>query len=425
MGSFNTTCAITRTPIQEGALARVFFLEMDAWELNNSYRNGLIGNIMTGCGCYPWDNFKILGLPLLGKYDDYNRYVFQDSATEQLTLDAIRERYLPNKIAEGKTMEDYNSCHDYMEISNISDMHELQDMEHSSALRIKSVHGYPTHVVKMAIHEEVYQMMLEGTMREGWGEDAKTYTFADEVQACLKQHTNVATGWDSLTEEQKDYINAVRDGMYAKADAGEINERTEKPYTREATDMRVERLIESFAEGLDLGLRERTEWFARIDLRQMFRDVGEDEEATDAELLALAEAYIGAKWCARWMQCHNYEFGPAMTCGQDYDTSSHSSRLRKLADIIESKKSEYHYEEAVEVKTIRSVRSELSIAEIKRRFTEWYDESDTEYKDMIAIVDKSVGSLYVVGDESDFDKFSETYGVIRDFEAGDEIYIVE
>ena len=90
---------------------------------------------------------------------------------------------------------------------------------------------------------------------------------------------------------------------------------------------------------------DRAEWFVNsAEIRRLF-----SKQSSDNACKLIAEAYVGAKWCARWMQANNYEFGPAITSGQDYDTSSHAERLRELADIIESKKSRWHYEETIEV----------------------------------------------------------------------------
>ncbi|WZW26901.1 hypothetical protein [Vibrio phage TCU_VP02_YC] len=419
MGSFNTTCAITRTPIQEGGLARVFFLEMDAFATNYYGRQGLFKNIMMGCGCYPWDNFKIIGYPLLGKYADYNNYEFEDADMANMTLAAINKRYVPNRVAEGKTLEDYNEYHDYMEIDEISDMSQLQDMEHSGSLRVKGAHGNVTAVVKMAMHEEVYQMMLEGNVTEGWGDDAKTYSFADDLKRLTDKYSGSVSGFDALTEKQQKRMIDMRDELYAKADAGEINERTGEPYTREEADKSFNQMVEWLAEDrFELG-DERAEWFAHSSHYRDMADLKDNQELVHK----LAEAVVGAKWCARWMMCNNYEFAPVMTCGQDYDTASHASRLRKLADIIESKKNKYHYEEHVELDVVRSERVELSLSNLKERFADWYDEDEQEYQDLLSAIESvKEQSSFVYGDGSIFDKFVEEYDVLRDVEENTQIH---
>ncbi len=416
MGSFNTTCAITRTPIQEGSLARVFFLEMDAFATNYYGRQGLFKNIMMGCGCYPWDNFSIIGYPLLGKYADYNNYEFEDSEMAELTLAAINSRYVPNRVAEGKTLEDYNEYHDYMEIDEISDMAQLQDMEHSGSLRVKGGHGNETAVVKMAMHEEVYQMMLAGTKSEGWGEDAKKYTFADDMKRLTDKYNGSVSGFDALSEQQQKRMIDMRDELYAKADAGEINERTNEPYTRDQADKSFSQMVEWLAEDrLELG-DERSDWFAH---KSFNRDLREKPEMVEK----IAEAVIGAKWCALWMQNNNYEFAPVMTCGQDYDTAEHAKRLRKLADIIEAKKNPYHYEEHVELDVVRTERTELSLSSLKDRFADWYDSDDQEYQDLLnAIESIKEQSSFTFGDGSVFDKFVKDYDVLRDVEENMQIH---
>ncbi|AGN30312.1 hypothetical protein VPFG_00314 [Vibrio phage nt-1] len=395
MGSFNTTCAISRTPINEGDEARVFFLIMQANDIQRSIEEKQFSNIMMGCGCYPWDNFKIIGYPLKGKYADYNRYEFEDQQMSDEVLRLINKIYMPNRVTEGKELSDYNSYHDYMEIDEIESMHELQDMEHSGALRVESYFG-PTAIVKMAIHEEIYQeLIISGEMTTGWGEDAKTKTFEQEVQELYERHA-AAGDKDPLSPDDRKLIDETRADMYAKADAGEADA-DGKIITREIVDKMIERFENMLARKTDYyDPFDRAEWSERTyPVRSM-------QESDDNEFIRkLAEGHIGLKWTALWFQANNYEFGPAITSGQWGDRLAEAERLRKLADIVESKVPEYYYEEHIPVRKERTVRLVMKRSELVESYTDWYGEDADEMAELQEAIDSmKEQSSFKVGDEN-------------------------
>ncbi|SOK58912.1 hypothetical protein [Yersinia phage fHe-Yen9-03] len=60
MGSFNTTCSISRLPIGIGDEVKLFFI------VKNPYNDSI--------NCYTNNSWNIFGLPLDAVYDDYGRY---------------------------------------------------------------------------------------------------------------------------------------------------------------------------------------------------------------------------------------------------------------------------------------------------------------------------------------------------------------
>lgn len=414
MGSFNTVCAITRTPIQEGGLARVFFLEMDAFEMNYRAREGRFGNIMVGSQCYPWDNFTVLGYPMVGKYDDYNRYTFGDTELADATLAAINSRYIVNRVAEGKTLDDYNSYHDYMEIEEIPSMHDLQDMEHSGSLFIKGRHGYKTAVVKMAIHEEVYQMMIEGEWSTGWGENRKTFTFESRAAELVENFSPKDDGGLSMLSERRQLrIQQVKEANDVLVEKGEI--------TAEQAQETYDEVIELAVEMDMIAGDDRQEWLSQSRYREDMQG-----DCTPELRKSIADSIVGTELAVRWMQANNYELAPVVLGGQDYDTSVHAKRLRKLADVVSTMVPEFRDEECFTVNTEITERFTMSLSATREKVASWFDETDQElidYYDAIKIADEQ--SFFTIGDESKLDKWGVEYSAFPSWEVGTVIHFVD
>ncbi|QNJ54828.1 hypothetical protein vBValMR10Z_288 [Vibrio phage vB_ValM_R10Z] len=403
MGSFNTTCAISRTPILEGQKARVFFLVMDTFDQHYNLRSkSLYSNVLMGSKCYPWDTFKVIGYPLLAKYADYNNYEFEDADMESLTLKAINNIYMPNRVPEGKSLDDYNEYHDYMEIDEIEDMNQLQDMEHSGALRVKTCHGVSL-IAKMAIHEEIYQqMILDGTYTTGWGEDAKTYTFTEEVDEFVAKYSKSTSDLEMISARGRLQIERAR-----------IELEKDDTKTEEEKKEIIDSLIELQVDMVKFDTQfERSEWLTEthpiVDMKE--NDFGQK----------IAEAYIGGKWTSRFFLANNLEFMPAMTSGQCHDMCADAERLRKMADIIEDLQPDWYFEESVQLKVERTTRLTLRREDLHEKFSDWYDEDDQEYQDYLAAVEyMNEQSSFTVGDKNcKMAQFIEEYDVLRDVDDG-------
>jgi len=219
MGSFNTTCAVSKAPILDGQKVRVFFLLMNTSTFHYHKKIGQFKSSLMGSSCYPWDHFQIVGYPMLATYNDYNRYVFDDSDMENLNLKIINKLYNKNIIAEDKSINDYNSSHDYMNIEKIENMHQLQEMEHSGSLRVKTCHGVSA-IAKMAIHEDIYQQLILGK-KEG-----KVSKFQKVVDEKLIEMLEEKSSADKLNESKREVIKKYREKLEEKLgtenDDGEI-----------------------------------------------------------------------------------------------------------------------------------------------------------------------------------------------------------
>ncbi|EBS4516711.1 hypothetical protein DQT32_04785 [Salmonella enterica subsp. enterica serovar Braenderup] len=84
MGSFNTTCSVSRLPIGIGDEVKIFFL------IKNPYSDNI--------NCYINDNWNLFGIPLDATYDDYGSYALVENERNEQIWNAyareFRERIL-------------------------------------------------------------------------------------------------------------------------------------------------------------------------------------------------------------------------------------------------------------------------------------------------------------------------------------------
>jgi len=100
MGSFNVGCCVTGQNITEGDKAVVIMMIKVKSHFAESPR------------------WSFIGMPMVGEYNDYGRFVFDENDEAYKSNIAYLERvYSPNKIEAGKTSKDYNQYHDYMELT--------------------------------------------------------------------------------------------------------------------------------------------------------------------------------------------------------------------------------------------------------------------------------------------------------------------
>ncbi len=328
MGSFNTTCAVSKAPIRRGQKARVFFLIMNTFEHHyNLNQKGLFSSILQGFQCYPLDSFKVIGYPLVGSYQDYNQYEFEDKYLEDLTLSIINKFYIPNTIQEGKTEEYYNAYHDYLNIDKISDMKQLQDMEHSGALRVRSPHGVSI-IAKMAIHEEVFQQLIKTSIFEfNIVEYGLKYSQDEYLKYLLDTLNNKEQLLKNSTEEEADFQNFL------------IKDKLNQIFKHDGLVQEYPNLIISC---VDKDNKEK-----------------------------LLQSHVDFIWTANFFQQYNFEFIPVYSSGQNiYD---HADMLKSLSHIVENLTNDYNEEETITLHKEITEKISISLTELDEKINLWFD----------------------------------------------------
>tara|TARA_B100000700_G_C15063470_1_gene867704 strand:- start:2708 stop:3940 length:1233 start_codon:yes stop_codon:yes gene_type:complete len=410
MGSFNTTCAISKTPITEGQKVRVFFLVMDVFSMNYSKdRKNLFTNILTGTGCYPWEDFKIIGYPLLGTYEDYNKYAFDNKEMEQLTLEIINKIYIPNEVSEGKNLNDYNKYHDYLNIPKIKNMEKLQEMESSGALRVKTFGGTSI-IVKMAIHEDIFQkLILESNYKIKYNEKEKT--FVEALNYYKEQlNNNLKVNITSEQEEKyEEYKKTIKEQNYPNNQEKEILYYLSKEMgiKKDLVDSEISR-----------------EYIYKNDINY---HLSENEFKED-----ILKEWLHTIWTAKWFSQYNFQFLPVITSGQFVDYNDNASMLNKLSNIVSDLDSKFN-DDVLSLKKVYEKRQELSLSNMDKKFREWFSNFDKKYtpkgfldsyqefKDYIK--DNNV-SYFEIGENSLIGDFLKKYEILDPDEKGI-IYIID
>lgn len=326
MGSFNNTCAISKAPITCGDEVRLFFL-VGVEEKHKHYSRSAP---FQGCGCYPWDNFKILGLPVKATYEDYNNYAILNKDEETWIVDIIKNIYKPNRVEKGKTLEDYNEYHDYMnaEVEEL-DIQKILDMRHSGALRTKHYLG-TGFINTMAVHESVFQVML------GDGLEEYDYKTGGYVKHSIEEIATKIYN-EELTEKFTEEDNAILEDLRNELEKTIGTENDEGVLiTEELVEKGVDRLKRAIRM-MKRSQSSRRDYLYQANAMNASEDLGDAKKYS--EILAETEIFINQ------MFEMNMELIPPMTSGQCVNFKTHAEKLKAISncllEIHEKKAEEY------------------------------------------------------------------------------------
>lgn len=362
MGSFNTACAITGTPIITGQKVKLFVIVQ-----NGNYRGPVVG----GSLCYPWDLYNIVGLPMNAAYADYNNYEIDESDNWVVegNLKLIKEKYVMNVVEEGKTIDDYNQYHDHMNVAKESlDWGVVEDMIHSDRLFMRNWRGKGI-VHLMAIPVEVYNTLMQGSF-EIWGDNVTLNGCEEFVAYKLAKFKEKFDEQSAELEERRKTI-AERVGQTITPKEGE-------PYV--FTQAMADDLIAAFCDRLAFrDLDDRMEW---MDDTYGIRDVFGSEEKSMKLLYEI-------QFMAGQFMTYNHVIRPAMLSGQEWDFKSHGEYLIKLGHAVQTMR--YRDEEEFPIQKITKVETtyELKFSELESKAKEWFDDHDKLDAELAAIKEDS------------------------------------
>lgn len=373
MGSFNTTCAISHAPIREGDKVRLFFLASDA----HSYPVDLLRtSISKGCQCYVWDDFKVIGgISLEATYSDYNTYSFdEDSLFARYIRWIIRGNYSMNVSEEGK---EYNPYHDHMDVPK-EDLtwEKIFDMQHSGRLFLTGYgSGHLPFVGIMAIHESVYQIMLNESYEvytgypEGvsWNSGYHPYKTVN-FESCLKEHLE-----EDDEEKVREHAKYYADAFDHLVEEGKC--------TREEADVKVlemaRRMLESRSENrVEYAFTRGSIPFAQM--RDLF-NANQDKDLGGVTMEDIkAKAYEGMFFTWR-MDAHNIMYRPHATSGQEHDLVADGIFWQKVGAAIGSIGSSWEEDEHIVTRKFSKSWQEITVSEIQERMNDWFEPHEELY----------------------------------------------
>lgn len=379
MGSFNTTCAISRATILEGNDVRLFYVVSEGVSIGK------------GCECYPWDNFKLIGgVGIPAKYADYNNYEFdENSLFARYIHDQIKSEYSENISVEGK---EYNPYHDHMDV-NVKDLtwQKIQDMIHSGRLFLNGYQGEKCFVASFAIHESVYQVMIES--KESIDEKLKEImgSYNDMVgfrEAAEKNKARLAEDFESgkiTYEQQTDIANQIAFESMKQLNANKIKFGMAGQATSNVGGPQLHRDIIAFAKSNGFDKAEK----------EIFRALLETENMLNT------------------MYVQNVMIRPVMTSGQCGEPKDSAIFLRKLANAVENIKSKWHDEYGVQVEVCKESKAwqQVKLSDIKTEWEETLDIEDEEYAYLCEIIE---GKDKLIISPEEWDNGESFYDVLAD-----------
>lgn len=394
MGSFNTTCAISHTPIRPNDKVRLFFLASKSGYYKDQERNIL----SIGCQCYPWDDFEVIGgISLESTYEDYNNYSFQeDNIFSAYIYNIIRRNYSPNISVEG---EEYNSYHDHMDVKlDDLDWAKIMNMIHSGRLYLNGYgRGAKPAVAMMAIHESVYQIMMAETYEKYVNETSDyrnatyvTVGFQDALKKNLEKEalSNLENDWERFLkhfqeEADKGTITQEQAIIQAKSFA-KIHKSTSRDHLSQYTFQSESPLN---------GLRDINEEIKNLKAK------GENfltNECDDNDLIA---KHTEALYFNGRMSTHNFMYRPLMTSGQEHDLTADGVFWAKVSNALMTMNWEYESEEHILTRKMSKQWQEIKLSEIHETFKDWFDEDDFKERIMKInniFVNNSKGSFVTI-----------------------------
>lgn len=427
MGSFNTTCAISKSPILYGQKAYVFFLVYDSFDTYYQLKEkNFFSNSFNGSSNKECEHFSIIGYPLLATYKDYNIYEFEDKDLELLTLNNIKKIHIPNTKSDG--FNGYNNCHDYLDVDDINDMEQLQKIEHSGSLRVKTYNGI-SFISKMAIHKDIYEkIILKHTENHCYLKynELKHNINLNKLQDFLiklNNHNNKSIDeiFNSLNESNKRFImfniKWLENNLDKTDKKGNL---ITKEYIKKEKEYLILNSIKS-----SFFYDDNLKFIYSLD---QYNKNYEENQHNDFIKLKIIKKFSELYIMSLWFNHYNFEFIPVIIGSNDSNYEDHYNMFLKLSNIIASLDSYNNNEECLEYENLIEfkIKKRILIKNIEKTFFDWfgrnkeeYDESEKIFFYYLNLIKNGDIKSFEIGDESEIDLFFKENNLISNFKDGD------
>lgn len=391
MGSFNTTCAVSNTPILEGDEVRLFLLASNTLYIEKDVKKTGLAH---GCQCYPWDDFQVIGgFPLKAKYADYDNYTVDEKSIEaRFIMMKLRQNYLMQTREEGKTYNGWEE--DFLDIPASDLTWDLVfDMHHRECFWLQGYGNYNTpYLGIMAIHESVYQLMLDEDHEvyvgypEGMDYHSDFYPYENRN---FKISLQKELTRDLAVEKAiiaKEYYSSYQEELKS----GKITE--EQMYARcdRIAEMRV---ADRDSHRMNYAYGTRSIYSEIVDAVTSFNK-NNPESSVELDLTAIHTLEFEAMYFNSRMQARNIMYRPIMTSGQDHDRAADSVFLHKVAAAVGTLAEPWEEDEHVVTQKFSSTWQEVTVPQIVERLNDWYE--GDELDEHLAYINALIGDKDVV-----------------------------
>lgn len=300
MGSFNTTCSVSRLPIGVGDEVKIFFL------IKNPYSDNI--------HCYANDSWNLFGIPLDAIYDDYGTYELVENEKNLKIWEAYAREFKKRILEVKQGPNQYHDCEvsrDNITFSTIQNaiwegrakiVHQfLDDAPMNLSVRI------------MAVHKTVYDSISKEF--ESWRGMVVLEDKIKQIQSDfrLPYYLNSEEFLKTFNEEDDQWYNA------------------DDELTEEGSKMlRLKIELEWLIDGLTCTPKIYEEIGIHLNSNMGIYNL---MEYTSTEYAYFAPELIQKYLFECNMTMLNIDFAPAMTSGQDYNFMKQITFHQTIIDL--------------------------------------------------------------------------------------------
>ncbi|UYE98802.1 hypothetical protein XbC2_374 [Xanthomonas phage XbC2] len=391
MGSFNTTCAVSNTPIIEGDDVRLFLLASSKLYTDTDVKKTGLAH---GCQCYPWDDFQVIGgFPLKAKYADYDNYTVDEESIEaRFIMMKLRQNYVMQTREEGKKYRGWEE--DFLDIPASDLTWDLVfEMHHRECFWLQGYGNYNTpYLGIMAIHESVYQLMLDEDHEvyigypEGVSYDSDFHPYENRnfqiaLQKELERDLNVEKALIA-----KEYYSSYQEELKS----GKITE--EQMYAR-CNRIAEMRLSDNDSHRMHYAFATRSIYQEIVEAVNGFNK-NNPERAVELDLNAIRVLDFEAKYFNERMQARNIMYRPIMISGQVHDRVADGVFLQKVAAAVGALGYEWEEDEHVVTQKFTTSWQEVTVPQIIESISDWYEGDELE--EHLSYINNLIGDKDVV-----------------------------
>lgn len=385
MGSFNTTCAISHSPIRPNDKVRLLFIATDTHECVQTSLDSLRkDHLFCGSNMYASDEFRVLGgISLKCTYEDYNNYeLIQNDFNSEYILNIIRKNYYFNppvvETSEYGYTPDPGASVIPAEDLTFENIIDLANEGRLFFNESREFAKFPM-VNIMAIHEAVYQSIIDRKVDCWWWEEDGVRQphglrgLEDYTRKALKDYVHV----DPLTTET--YKERLADCLATGMDEGKAHQ-----IAFLMAEMKIQRGGDS----------DYQKWKFVFDTNNPILEMRDYNEKRSDEhkvqfpyndeqmVIDVTESY----YFDIMMNGSFYKYMPMGTSSQEYDLTESVNNLIGIAKAVQETNNRYD-DEYLPCKTVVSNHLEIDIASIIGTIDDWYNPGEEDHNAWLELLE--------------------------------------
>lgn len=321
MGSFNASCAVSKCSINPGDRVKLIPI-VSTTSLNTEYSSQM--HLCFGCYCY--DYFKFLGLPMDATYEDYGNFDVLPGFASDYNLSIIKQNYTQTPLPTDVEERRYLDREPYETTADDLDWETIGKMIHYGTIFLDSNQDFSRrkHLGFFPILECVYNVMMERTHEMYFDNHYSRVTLDQYYESQVQELSGFSKELEAKISE---YMELFGDSI------GEIG-KSGKVITAEEIYEKAVRMAE-FSIGSHTNRDEYSykNTSSMTTIRESYQDLY-SKPLTDNEELTIIRLKVELLFVVCALNAFQIPILPPMTAGQQYDKTEHASFLIRIGQEI-------------------------------------------------------------------------------------------